>query len=545
MSASSKKKLRNEQQSVQMTERQLAEQKEAKKVKMYTIAFTAVMVVLLVVAITVGVTKAYSNSGTRERSTIALTVGEHQLNSAELNYFYIDAVNNFNNQYGAYAAMFGLDLSKPLDEQVSNPETGATWADDFLDSAKGNAKAVYALVDAANAAGHTLSEEDQQHVDAVIDNLELYGQMSGQGSAKNYIRALYGPGSSVDSYRSYVENSILAESYQHAYSDSLVYEDADLREAEKENYNKYSAFTFNQYYAAASDFVTGGTADEEGVITYSDEEMAASVKAAEEAANSLLNVTSVEELDKAIAGLSSNADKEGVASTANVEVPYGSVNTMIVDWLADESRKEGDVTVIANESTSADAEGKETTTVNGYYVVYYISTNDNTSPLANVRHILVNFEGGTPDANGQVTYSDEEKAAAKAKAEGLLNEWKAGEATEDSFAALAAENTQDPGSKDNGGLYEDVYPGQMVPSFNDWCFDEARQPGDTGIVESNYGYHVMFYSADSETTFRDFQIRSELLQADMDAWYKGLVEAETVTDGDFSLIRTDLVFGAR
>ena len=33
----------------------------------------------------------------------------------------------------------------------------------------------------------------------------------------------------------------------------------------------------------------------------------------------------------------------------------------------------------------------------------------------------------------------------------------------------------------------------MVETFNDWCFDPSRQVGDTGIVKTNYGYHVMYF----------------------------------------------------
>ena len=36
----------------------------------------------------------------------------------------------------------------------------------------------------------------------------------------------------------------------------------------------------------------------------------------------------------------------------------------------------------------------------------------------------------------------------------------------------------------------------MVAAFNDWCFNESRQPGDTEIVETTYGYHVMYFVGD-------------------------------------------------
>ena len=67
------------------------------------------------------------------------------------------------------------------------------------------------------------------------------------------------------------------------------------------------------------------------------------------------------------------------------------------------------------------------------------------------------------------------KAEAEQKAQDILDEWKAGAATEDSFAELANEYSEDPGSNTTGGLYEQVYQGQMVTEFNDWCFDPARQ----------------------------------------------------------------------
>ena len=110
-----------------------------------------------------------------------------------------------------------------------------------------------------------------------------------------------------------------------------------------------------------------------------------------------------------------------------------------------------------------------------------------------VRHILVCPEGGTTDEDGNTTYSDEEWEACRAAAQALLDQWLAGEATEDSFAALANEKSEDPGSNTNGGLYTDVYVGQMVEPFENWCFDETRATGDYGLVQTSYGYHIMFF----------------------------------------------------
>ena len=113
--------------------------------------------------------------------------------------------------------------------------------------------------------------------------------------------------------------------------------------------------------------------------------------------------------------------------------------------------------------------------------------------FVDVRHILVKVAGGTTAEDGSVTYSDEEWKTCEEAAQAILDAWLAGDKTEESFAALAAEKTEDPGSQATGGLYEQVYEGQMVPEFNDWCFDASRQYGDYGLVKTTYGYHVMFF----------------------------------------------------
>ena len=136
MSASSKKKLRKESEAAKLTEKQLNEQREAKKLNLYTTIFIVVLVALLVIAVTVGVKQTITSKGILEKKAVAATIGDHSISNAEMNYFYMDAVNTFYSQYGSYAAMFGLDASKPLNEQVVNEDTGATWADDFLASAK-------------------------------------------------------------------------------------------------------------------------------------------------------------------------------------------------------------------------------------------------------------------------------------------------------------------------------------------------------------------------------------------------------------------------
>lgn len=123
--------------------------------------------------------------------------------------------------------------------------------------------------------------------------------------------------------------------------------------------------------------------------------------------------------------------------------------------------------------------------------------------MVSVRHILISPEdtGLTAEDEGYEEAQQEAMDAARAYAEDIYNQWQSGAADEELFSALATTYSTDPGSASNGGLYEDVYPGQTATAFNDWCFDESREPGDTGIVETEYGYHIMYFSSRSEYAY--------------------------------------------
>ena len=115
-----------------------------------------------------------------------------------------------------------------------------------------------------------------------------------------------------------------------------------------------------------------------------------------------------------------------------------------------------------------------------------------------VRHILICPEGGTVDENGETVYSEAEWELCRIKAQDLLDQWAEESGTEEGFAQFAMEHTEDPGSMSTGGLYTDVYVGQMVEPFENWCFEETRQYGDTGLVQTSYGYHIMYFVGSRE-----------------------------------------------
>lgn len=109
----------------------------------------------------------------------------------------------------------------------------------------------------------------------------------------------------------------------------------------------------------------------------------------------------------------------------------------------------------------------------------------------NVRHILISPTGD--EADGSYTEEDWEKW--RATAQSLLDQFLAGDATEENFAALAKEKSTDTGSASNGGLYSNLSKdASFVKEFKEWYLDESRKPGDTGVIRTEYGYHVMYFS---------------------------------------------------
>ena len=550
MSASDKKKLRKEQNAAAMTERQKKAAKEANATKAYTLTFIVAMV--LVVAVFLGITLRTPATGLINRATNAVVVDGEKLNTVELNYFYKDYIYTFSDQYssyGNYAYTYlqlytGLDVTKPLDEQVYNATTGETWADYFVKAAQDNAKWTYGMYNKAVAAGHKLTDTEQKNLDLQEQNLDSIAAYYGYGNAKQYLRSYYGPGSTVKSYMEYTRITAIANSYAAAYYDGLEFKDADYREYEKDKMVNYNSYSFSYYFLKGDDYLSfngGGKTekDENGkeTTTYTDEQKAKALKDAEAAIKSLAIAenNTLDALNKAIKALDLHKDKkaedlEKVKAAENKFVLHGSLaNTLTEDgikWLADSARKTGDITMIEVKS----GEG-EKATVTGYYVLLFQEMTNNAKPLANVQHILVKFTGGTKDTTtGTTTYSDAEKKAAKEKAEAILDEFLKGEKQDSAaFAKLASTKSEDTGSKATGGLIEGIYrDSNYVQSFKDWALDN-RKPGDTGIIESEYGYHVMFYKEDGKMTYRDLMIDSDLTNERYQEWEKAIVDQVTIT----------------
>ena len=137
------------------------------------------------------------------------------------------------------------------------------------------------------------------------------------------------------------------------------------------------------------------------------------------------------------------------------------------------------------------------------------------------------------NAEGYDAEQEELKAAARTKAEEILAEWKAGDATEDSFAKLAMEDSAD-GSKYTGGLYTRITKGQMVEAFNDWCFDSSRKSGDTDVVDTTYGSHVMYFVGTDLPAWAA-AVTDNLQTEDTNKWNEELTKDAVTEQKDFGM----------
>ncbi|MBE6932180.1 MAG: hypothetical protein E7464_02190 [Ruminococcaceae bacterium] len=529
MSASRERKKRLELANSGQTDKQ-AKAAEAKKKKTKNVLVGIIAAVVAVAILAGCVYGLLIQPKLAPRQTAALKVGNHELSSTEFSYYYYDAINNFYQNYGSYLSYVMTDPSLPLDEQVYNEETGETWADYFIATAAQSAKYDYAAYDAAKEAGYTLSAESEKTIDEGLKELKETAKANGFTSLKQYFTQIYGQGSSEKSYREYQRIHMTAAEYAQKVDADRTYTDEQISALDAENPAIFSSVSYRSFYISANNYKN---ADAEETT---EEEDAAALEAAEADAKKLAEDSKGNEANFIegaynLASEASKASYEDPNATLYENAPYENVNTTIQEWLFDEAREMGDTTYLSDGST-------------GYYAVYFIGINDNKYNTMNVRHILISPEvdedldgDGTADTNSEAALE-----AAKAEAEQILADWQAGDATEESFAALADEKSFDTAE---GGLYEGVYRGMMVEEFEDWCYDESRQPGDTGIVYSQYGYHVLYFVGEGEE-YRESMIVSHLKEDDYTVWSEELIAdyEATILDEGIGYLRTDMILGS-
>ncbi|CAH1226843.1 MULTISPECIES: peptidylprolyl isomerase [Paenibacillus] len=116
-------------------------------------------------------------------------------------------------------------------------------------------------------------------------------------------------------------------------------------------------------------------------------------------------------------------------------------------------------------------------------------TNKDQYTTATVRHVLINF-----------TDPDTQKERKKEDALKLAKEVKAKLDAGDDFAKVAKEYSEDPGSAEKGGLYENVPVGNWVEAFKEAAktlpLNKISDP-----IETEYGYHIMKVEARTEADY--------------------------------------------
>jgi len=498
MSASKDKRTRARQRSEGTERRQVSRNKQHKervKRNVRNIIVGALLFVLIAAAFLV-------NSSFFYTVTPAVTVGGRSYTAAEYNYYYYYSYNEFVSNYEDYLEMFGLDTSKPLNKQPYGENS--TWADYFHDAAIDRLKSLSALLNAADEAGFTLSEESKTRVDDELDYWATIADMYDQYSnVDQLLSAQYGKHFNAKTFRRILERNYLSSDFYSYMQDSYQYTDEETEAYYAEHKDELDQIDYRSYY------VSGAVDEDEGA------DAEAAMNDAKAIADTIAAAVDEEDF---IRLAYEAAPEESKVSYEDDDATKSSqqgkeISSAFSEWLLDGSRKKLDISVVETDD--------------GYYVVMFLSRNDNHYHLRNVRHLLIKAE---QDEDGE--YTDETKEAARQRCEELLAEWKNGEATEESFAAMANEFSDDGGSNTNGGLYEDIYQGQMVSGFEAFVFDPARRPGDTGIVygeSGNYaGYHIIYYVSESPTLFSNY-LADYLMRNDaMAEWYNLRVEAVDV-----------------
>lgn len=485
---------------------QAQQQQAARKRKTITYTIIGVVIAALVAALLVW------NSGLFQARATAATVGGTKLSTAELSYYYYSARQSIA-MYGSY---LGFDTTKSDEEQIYNAEDNITYRDHFLETALSNAQQYTALADEALKNGHTEAEVKEE-LDAQIDSVKSSAATNGY-SYSAYLKAMYGPYMSPGVFEKVVRQTLLANlaysekstklSESYSEDDLIAYYEKD------DNADTLDTFEYSYLYFTPAEVKTkdddGNDIDEETVNKEKEEALAAAKENAEEALEGLNGSDKPADLAKKY-NLADNAYADHTTT-----VGAGSINSVFQEKLL--SLKEGESALVENGES-------------GYYVITYHGRERVETPTKDVRHILITAETTTDESGNVVEPTQEAWDAAKEKIDAIQAEWEAGDKTEDSFAALANEKSDD-GDGTTGGLYKKIAETDgYVPEFLAWIFDEGHQVGDTGIVQHSaadgdynkyWGYHFMYMSKDDNEPVWMRSARSTLTNEAMTDWTEEL-----------------------
>lgn len=496
------------------------EKKSPKRIAMEQKLVKAIPIVIAAVAVVFAIGWFLNFMGVPQRMTTVMTVGDTKINQAQYTYYYQQIYSNYASQAQQYA-QYGIssipgmmDYSTVPSEQKYNGEDAEGKGDDYMwsdylrDKTNEFLQQYITLGKEAKAANITLSEDEQKEIDETIKSIREQAASSDY-SLNAYLRLYYGRGVNEKILREAMELETLSSKLIEQKSDELArnYTDEQLEAKYQKDQNTYNVLTARmfQFTTETPDYPKDATDAQKKEL---DEKAKKETKAK---ADAMLGKVTGEESFKEQALANASKDqkddykKDEATLMKNTAVTqFSQISDDAVKWAA--SAKKGDKKVFETDA--------------GCYVVYIVeAAHRDASETVDVRHILFKVDSEAED-------QAKAKADAKKKAEDALAEWQKGDKTEESFAALATEKTEDTGSQSTGGLYERVYKGQMVKAFENWCFDAARKAGDTGIVESDYGYHVMYFIQKNDEPLWKLKIRDALSSEDAKTYTDELLKKD-------------------
>ena len=424
-----------------------------------------------------------------------VVINGEEVNKVEFDYVYNTSKNNYITQYGSYLSYFGLDTSKDLSTQMYS-ET-LTWQDYFEQNAVESLKQNKALMAEAKAAGFTYDTTDEYNT--FKETIKTSAASAGI-SEKEYVRSIYGSYATMGRIEEYVKNDMVMNAYYQKLQEDNAPSDDEIQSYYEENKATYDSVDY-RLTTIEADLPTEPTELADPVEeTAADTTGTTDGTAATDSTQDTAYQPSDAEIAKAMEDAKVLADdaEQTVAKDgeAHENEKKSSVNYLISDWLFDDARKAGDTTVITNDNSHC------------YYVVAFEKRYLDETPSADVRVIIP-----TEDKTG----------------EEILEEWKNGAATEDSFAELCKKYTQDTSAVENGGLFEQVTKTGMTEELSNWIFDSSRQAGDTVAITVSDTTYVLYYIGQDQPEWK-INIKNTLVSDTMSQHVQDITADVTVED---------------
>lgn len=502
-------------------------QKSPQAAKAKKIIGKVVAVVLAVAVCLAAFYGIFNFFGLPQKVLTAAKIGDERVTLAKYNYYYMELYmrtynqsKSYDSQYGAgYGAMYtGYDSSKsPMEQEYPGTLEGfdgenPTWADAFRIQALTHMQTYMAYSKLATEAGVTLDEDELAEIDEYIESARS-SATSNDYSLDRFLTKNYGKGVNEKLVREVLEEQQLAYKYAQQKQEDVQngITDAQIDEEYAANTADYAILTVHGFVVTAdtSAIADDATEDEKTAATE-----AAMAEAKTKAEGYMANVNSAETLLAQAKAYNSTATESSVTlENVTGATLTSSFSQTASDWAFAAERAVGDVTVVE--------------TSRGYAVLYMAQLpHKDMTKAVDVRHILVQFKTSTDDSGNAVALTDSEKAVYYQQAQAIYKQYLENP-TEDNFATLANNNSDDSGSNTNGGLYEEVHVGDMVTEFNDWCFAPERKPGDTDIVETSIGYHIMYYVGNNHEEAWKSTVRSTLANNEVTAFDDDIVNGDT------------------